>query len=302
MKAYNVMLLAAGLGTRLRPYTLETPKPAIPFLGVPLGYYPLSLMEDLNLQRVIVNTHHLPEKIEQLYRALPRSARAPGFALRAPDFYFSSEREKILGSGGGIRQALPQLLGRESFLVANADELIFSKTPFLMKEFVQFHEWNKGVATLLTMAHPEVGEKFGGVWGEPGPSGQFEVRQFSKTKIAGYEGQHFVGVMIFRDSIKNYFSPDLGSEENILYGTLTRAMAAGEKVFTYKADLEWFETGNPVDFLSATKVCLEALKKQPQEPWVLQLKSALSRFKYLKTGFPKSILEEGELRSLIESL
>ena len=66
-KKINGILLSAGLGTRLRPYTYDTPKPAIPFLSIPLAVYPLTLLAEFEIQNLVVNTHHLPEKIENLF-------------------------------------------------------------------------------------------------------------------------------------------------------------------------------------------------------------------------------------------
>jgi len=280
----NVMLLAAGLGTRLRPFTEKVPKPAIPFLGIPLGYYPLALLDEIKIEKLVVNTHHLPEQIEQLYRALGKKA------------IFSNESPSILGSGGGIRQALPHLLGQGSFLVANADEIILPEQPYLIKEALQFHNWHKGIATLVAMPHPSVGTKFGGIWGQVGVDGSFRVQEFSKTNVPNLQGLHFLGVMIFKDSIANYFSKDTATEENILYETLTSAMLAGEQVYAYSIpQTHWFETGNPTDFLQAERVCANAILAD--EPWTNLLKVTLNLF---NSQSQRSFLLEAEEASLQE--
>ena len=292
---YNLMLLAAGLGTRLRPYTERAPKPAIPFFGVPLGFYPLSLLEDISIDKMVVNTHHLPEQVESLYKSLP---------AQGPAVVISPEPGKILGSGGGIRQALPLLTGKGSFLVANADELIFPESPSWLKEVLKFHEWHKGIATLVAMEHPEVGKKFGGMWGKTGDSGQFEVLKFSKTPVTGMQGLHFLGLMIFRDRISEYFSNDPQSEENILYETLTRALAAGEKVYAFPCTganhVTWFESGNPLDFRNAAAECAKAILKSEPEGWARFFAHAVRKYRRYDLESGLDVIEEPSEKVLVQ--
>jgi mannose-1-phosphate guanylyltransferase len=266
----NVMILAAGEGTRLRPYTLETPKPAIPFLSVPLACYSLALLDGLEIDRLVVNTFHLPQQIRTLFQTLRPTWK---------DLQFSNEETHLLGSGGGIHKARKHLEGREDFLVINGDEVILPHEMGVLQEMLAFHRWHKGIATLLTMDHPEVGERFGGAW--LGPEGT-RVQCFSK-KNPGPEaprGQHFVGTLLLSDKVFRYFKPHARievDEENILYETLTAAMAAGEEVHTFNCKAEWFETGNPVDFMKATESCLDHLS-QPNSHgtyWIEYLKQTI---------------------------
>ena len=63
----KVMILAAGLGTRLIPHTLTTPKAAMPFLNTPLAAYGLELIAPIKPKGLVVNTYHLPELVEKLF-------------------------------------------------------------------------------------------------------------------------------------------------------------------------------------------------------------------------------------------
>ena len=105
----RAMLLAAGLGTRMRPLTDRQPKALVPLAGRPLLDYTLTCFEDARCTRVVVNTHHFADQMGA-YLAR-REARCE---LRI------SHEPVLLESGGGLVQALP-LLGPEPFLVANAD-------------------------------------------------------------------------------------------------------------------------------------------------------------------------------------
>ena len=88
------MILAAGLGTRLRPLTNTVPKPLLPVLGTPLIVWNLLLLKRHGFRDVIINLHHLAPMIEQ---ALGNGSR---FGLRI----FYSHEPIILGTGGGIKQ------------------------------------------------------------------------------------------------------------------------------------------------------------------------------------------------------
>ncbi|MBW1749360.1 MAG: NTP transferase domain-containing protein [Deltaproteobacteria bacterium] len=100
------MILAAGLGTRLRPYTLIRPKPLFPVLNVPLLHILLDMLVQAGCDRVVVNCHHLAAQIEAAI------ADRPEVILQ--------HEPKILGTGGSLRKALP-LFTDEPVLVMNGD-------------------------------------------------------------------------------------------------------------------------------------------------------------------------------------
>jgi mannose-1-phosphate guanylyltransferase len=278
----NVMLLAAGEGTRLNPYTLQVPKPAIPFLTAPLAAYSLALLENIKIHNLVVNTHHLPAQIEDLFFRLYPACKK---------LLFSPEKEQLLGSGGGIHFAKSYLRGRENFLVMNADEVILPHDDYMMEIFIEAHEANGGIATLLTTSHPEVGKKFGGAW----TVGNNEVQLFSKTKPgSNFQGHHFIGPMILNDRIFHYFKN--GHEvENILYETLTKAIASGEKVYVHSIECEWHETGNPSDFILATKLFTKLLREKPNHPASQFLTRTIQRF-----GTGKTLIENEDSGVLAE--
>jgi MurNAc alpha-1-phosphate uridylyltransferase len=105
----KAMVLAAGLGTRMRPLTEKTPKPLIEVGGKPLIDWGLDSLERAGVAEAIVNIHHLPDHMRAhlAKRAVPR-------------IVISDETDRLLESGGGIVRALP-LLDREPFFVLNAD-------------------------------------------------------------------------------------------------------------------------------------------------------------------------------------
>lgn len=270
----NVMLLAAGEGTRLRPFTEQAPKPSIPFLTVPLAFYALSLLDQVKIQKLVVNTYHLPRQIEGLFSQIPPQWK---------ELHFSSEHGTLLGSGGGIHNAKSFLKGSGDFFVMNADEIILPHEFGVLQDMQVFHRWHKGIATLLTIPHPEVGKKFGGAWLKDGT----KVHCFSKTNPGELapRGMHFTGVMLLAERVFQYFKNQV-EVENILYETLTKAMAEGEEVHAFETKAEWFETGNPIDFMTATETCLDSLirdsKNHPYwQDYLMQTIRLYSRNQYM---------------------
>src|SRR5690242_19176798 len=106
------MILAAGLGSRLRPLTNTIPKPLLPISGTRLIVWNLLLLKRYGFHAVVISLHHLLPTIEQ---ALGNGSK---YGLRT---YYSHE-PVILGTAGGIKQAEPNFSG-ELVLVLNGDTL-----------------------------------------------------------------------------------------------------------------------------------------------------------------------------------
>lgn len=104
----RAMILAAGLGVRMRPVTDTVPKPLIEIDGRPLIDHVIDRLQDAEVTEIIVNLHHLADKIEAHLKARTE-----------PKIRFSREPE-LLETGGGVKNAL-QMLGSEPFFVINAD-------------------------------------------------------------------------------------------------------------------------------------------------------------------------------------
>ncbi len=88
------MVLAAGLGTRMRPHTDATPKPLVPVCGKALIDYALDRFRDAGVGRAVVNVHYLADSIE-----------AHLAARTAPEIVISDERGQLLETGGGLKKA-----------------------------------------------------------------------------------------------------------------------------------------------------------------------------------------------------
>ncbi len=106
------MLMAAGLGKRMRPLTATRPKPLVKVAGKPLMDHALDRLEAGGIRKVVVNVHYLADTVEAHLRS-----RKGGM-----EFVISDERAKLLETGGGLVHAAP-LLGDAPFLCANSDNL-----------------------------------------------------------------------------------------------------------------------------------------------------------------------------------
>ncbi len=121
----KALVLAAGLGTRLRPLSEACPKPLMPLWNVPLLEHLLRLLESWGVEEVAVNLHWNPDKIRAFL-----AARAGGLRIRL------SPEPEILGTGGALRP-LRAFLGDEPFWVANADIAVALDAQPLLKAFAK---------------------------------------------------------------------------------------------------------------------------------------------------------------------
>lgn len=258
----NLFLLCAGEGTRFRPHTLRTPKPAIPFMGIPLACFSLSWAQELKPSRLVINTYHLPDKIKDLFSRIPH-----GF----PQASFSDESPQLMGSGGGIANAAKHFEKSKSFVVMNGDEVFLPKRQGVLHEAYEAHVKKNHFGTLLVKEHPEVGTTFGGVWTDENN----RVLGFGKSRIPGSaKGWHFLGTGIYSERLLTKLNPAIAS--NILYDDLTAAIKSGESIVAFPVEGWWRETGNENDFLQGNKECLEILNSNLPEATFL--KTVLNRF------------------------
>lgn len=109
------MIFAAGLGTRLKPYTDDCPKAMVEVAGRPMITHQLLRLRDAGFHRIVINVHHYAEQIIDYVKG------NNNFGL---DVAFSDERGQLLDTGGGIRKALPLFCADSPVLIHNVD--IFS--------------------------------------------------------------------------------------------------------------------------------------------------------------------------------
>jgi len=136
----SAMLLSAGLGTRLRPLTLTTPKPLLPLDGCLLIDHQLAYLAGGGVNKVAINLHHLGNMI----RDHVGDGKESGLEI------LYSEEDEILGTGGGIKQAA-RFFGRSPFITLNADALLSCD----IEKLAAAHEASGCDVTMVLKAIPE---------------------------------------------------------------------------------------------------------------------------------------------------
>ncbi|MDQ1239913.1 MAG: mannose-phosphate guanylyltransferase, partial [Thermodesulfobacteriota bacterium] len=130
------MILAAGLGTRLRPLTFEKAKPAIPLWGKAIIVRLIDKLGRLGISQFRTNLHHLPYTVQQLFLKNEIPWASVSFSLEPT----------ILGTAGGLK-ANESFFQDGTFIVANGDIVM----DFELEEAVRFHKTQKALATLILL-------------------------------------------------------------------------------------------------------------------------------------------------------
>jgi len=136
----RAFVLAAGLGTRLRPLTDRVPKCLVEVAGRPMLDHWLDALSSAGVDEVLVNVHHLPDQVEEHVQA--RAARPP-FVRVVPE-------PELLGSAGTLRANRGFVDGESSFLVIYADNL----TTFDIGRLVEAHRTAPSLATIAVFHAP----------------------------------------------------------------------------------------------------------------------------------------------------
>jgi MurNAc alpha-1-phosphate uridylyltransferase len=227
----TAMVLAAGLGKRLRPITDARPKPLVEIAGQPLIGHALDRLVLAGVERAVVNLHYKPE---MMVAALATRKR--------PQIEFSREAE-LLETGGGVKQALP-LLG-EMFYVLNGDIFwLDGITPGLNRAAQAFDKKRMDVLLLMQRTTGAVGYEGPGDYfldplGIPRRRGEREIAPYIFAGIQILHRRLFDGVADTVFSLKTLYD---------------RAEDAG-RLGAIIHDGEWFHIGTP-DGLEATRARL----------------------------------------------
>ncbi len=136
----NGIILAAGIGTRLRPVTDFIPKPLLPVDGTPLLESIILKMKNAGIAKIAVNTHHLAERIETFVKNSPHAG------------YVTIYHEKeILGTGGPLVNAKDLLSETDCFILYNGDIL----SDLDVGKLLDFHKASGKMATMVLINGPE---------------------------------------------------------------------------------------------------------------------------------------------------
>lgn len=231
----KAMILAAGLGIRMRPLTEKTPKPLLSVNGAPIIHYTLNFLKKYGITDVVINLHHLAEQIKE------NLGNGSKFGM---NITYSFEAE-ILGTGGGIKKA-EEFLSDSAFIVINSDILI----DIDLSDALQFHKEKKSIATMVLRKDENV-EKYGAI----GIDNENRIRQFLNIikSDEAVTSLMFTGIHILEPKVFDYL-PENGCINRLAYPEMIKK---GERVFGYVMNGYWRDLGTPEAFSSAKKELME---------------------------------------------
>jgi NDP-sugar pyrophosphorylase family protein len=237
----TALLLAAGLGTRLRPLTQLRAKPAIPVAGEPLARRIVTWLAANGVTDLVVNLHHLPATLT----AVLGDGSDLGARIR-----YSWEQPVVLGSAGGPRQALP-LLDRGTFLMINGDTL----TDVDLTRLAAAHESSAAAVTLSLVPNREPLRYGGVVVDEEGA-----VAGFVPRGPAAVGSWHFIGVQIATASVFSGL-PGGRPAQSIggVYDELMKERPGSVRAF--RSEAAFWDIGTVADYWRTSK----AFAKDPAE-------------------------------------
>lgn len=230
----TAMLMAAGLGKRMRPLTATTPKPLVRVAGKPLIDSALDRIEDAGIAKAVVNVHYLAESIE-----------AHIGSRKAPTVQFSDEREQLLETGGGMVKAKAAGQLPDPFFACNADSIWLDGPRNAFLDLSQAWDPDRMDALLLVVTHVRA-HNFDGTGDFYMDAGGRLTRK-KPDRIAPfiYTGIQLVSHRLLRDA------PDGKFSTNILWD---RAIEEG-RLFGVAFTGQWYEVGTP-QHIRPTEVAL----------------------------------------------
>ncbi len=225
----KALILAAGLGTRLRPYTEHTPKPLFTVAGRTLLDITIANLIEAGCTAIMINTHHLHEHIE-------------GFVAR--QFYSipiqTRYEPQILGTGGAIKN-VRDFWNEQPFVVVNAD--IVCSIDF--KIVYEFHCQHSYPATLVLADDPE----FNSVTSDSAGFITGFHHTSDKSHHPDKQALTFTGIQVLNPGVLDYISDAMPASSIDAYSQM---IAAGEKIKTYIAqDMYWKDIGTAERYKAA---------------------------------------------------
>jgi mannose-1-phosphate guanylyltransferase len=220
----KAMILAAGLGTRLRPITYEFPKPMVPVLGRPIMAHAVNLLQAHGFEDVIANLHWFPDTIRDHFG----DGSEHGVSL---DY---SHEEKLLGTAGGVRN-VSGFFDDQSFLVISGDAL----TDIDLREMRAVHQAHDGLATLALRRVRDASE-----YGVVILDRDDRIQGFQEKPAPGEELSDLAncGIYMFRPEIFDYFPEEPFADWAM--DVFPALLDAGVAFYGHEIETYWNDVGN----------------------------------------------------------
>ena len=229
----TAMVMAAGLGKRMRPLTASKPKPLIEVAGKPLIDHALDRLRAAGVKKVVVNVHYLADALQA---HLERTANGL-------DVTISDERDLLLETGGGLVKA-QSMIDCDPFLAINSDNLWIDGPADTLKLLASHWDGGKMDALLLLVPHARAMNHTGLGDFHLDRAGKLRRRGRSRVAPFVYTGIQIVSKALLKDA------PDGAFSTNILWD---RAIGAGRCFGAVHQGL-WFDVGKPQSIKATEQV------------------------------------------------
>jgi len=239
----RALVLAAGLGTRLRPLTLARPKPLLPVAGRPLLSYTLDQLAEIGCEATAVNLHHLGEQIRDTL----------GERHRDMPLLYSEEQPEVLGTLGALHPLRQRgfFQGADVLLVINGDSLC--RWP--LKKLLRKHKKSEAAATLVVADKVDPARLGGGI----GVDAEGRVAFFRETRkptdnidAEGLRRTVFAGVHAFRPALLDTldgFTRDAPTPADFITDLYEPLLEKGLPCDTLATSRDWHDLGTPGRYL-----------------------------------------------------
>lgn len=235
----TAMVLAAGLGKRMRPITDTMPKPLVRVAGKTLLDWGLDSLADAGVAKAVVNVHYFPEQIV---------AHVAG--RRQPAVTISDESDGLLDSAGGIVKALPEL-GVEPFLVINADTFWIDRDQPNLERLALAWDGSRMDILIMLADIPSATGHSGGTDFLLGPDGTLKRAAGDPAGLI-YAGAAIIHPRVFAGAEATPHSLNLYFD---------RAIAAG-RLYGMKMEGRWITVGTPDAIAPAEAAIARAMAAQ----------------------------------------
>jgi MurNAc alpha-1-phosphate uridylyltransferase len=232
------MVMAAGLGKRMRPLTATRPKPLVEVAGRPLIDHALDRLEAAGVRKVVVNVHYLADALE----AHLAKRRGP------MEVAISDERERLLETGGGLVKALP-LIDADPFLAVNSDNLWVDGPIDSLRMLASHWDEKRMDALLLLVPHANAHCHSG-----PGDFHMTAAGKLRRRRTNGVAPFVFTGIQMMSKRLLAGDVPEGPFSTNILWD---RAIEAGRLFGAVHQGL-WFDVGRPESIRTTEDILADA--------------------------------------------
>jgi mannose-1-phosphate guanylyltransferase len=239
----RAMVLAAGLGTRLRPITFDMPKPMVPVLNRPVMEHILRLLAKHDFTETIANLHWFPDLIEEHFG----DGSSCGVSLSY------SKEEQLLGTSGGVRNVADFL--RDEFLIISGDAL----TDLDLTAMREFHLSHDGIATLATKRVTDTSQFGVAITDKEGRISGFQEKPDPSEALSDLAN---CGIYMFRKEIFDFF-PEPGTSQAANDGdpqgfadwamdVFPRLLEGDVPFYSHEVDAYWNDIGNLAELREST--------------------------------------------------